>query len=101
MTFEEAMQALNRHQIAEVAAEMVKWHPVILGNMILAVAAAKKVRYLGEHPGYADPLAAALKSEARTHTAPQLLRKNTKTSQSRINMAARRLSEWLERNRGR
>jgi len=56
MTFDEAYEQLNRFDITSVAAQMQTWHPAILGQMILAVQAAKQRRYLGPHPNYAGPL---------------------------------------------
>ena len=57
MTFEEAFDELNTQNIAGVAAEMLDWHPCILGNMLLAVQLAKSRRYPLSHPGYSGPLA--------------------------------------------
>ena len=70
MDFREAHDRLNQHDIAAVAAEMVDWHPAILGSMLLAVQAAKIVRYRSPHPDYYSPLQACMLSEpesVRTH----------------------------------
>ena len=63
MDFDEAYECLNNFDIAPVAAEMAEWHPAILGQMLLAVEAAKKVRYPLYHPDYYDPLKTCLAAE--------------------------------------
>jgi hypothetical protein len=94
MTFEEAMERLNCQDVAAVAFEMIEWHPVILGNMILAIAAAKRVRYRAPHPDYGRAAAAALKAEfdGKKH-----MRGNTMFEVSQIRFAAERIEQALER----
>ena len=63
MDFDEACECLNSFDITAVAAQMADWHPAILGQMLLAVEAAKKVRYPLYHPDYHNPLRACLSAE--------------------------------------
>lgn len=52
MTFEEAEELLNHAEVETVAAQMRQWHPVILAEMLTAVASAKRQRYLSSHPNW-------------------------------------------------
>jgi len=88
MTFEEALECLNRFDITSVAAEMADWHPAILGQMVLAVEVAKQVRYLGWHPDYAGPLEACAKMEGAWGK-----KGDTRGYRQRVDGAAKRLTE--------
>ena len=62
MTFEEAYELLNQLRTDEVAMEMDNWHPAILGEMLKAVAAAKRLRYPWYHEDYAEGAARVAES---------------------------------------
>ena len=62
MTFEEAYELLNTDKFADVAEQMVSWHPSILGEMLRAVAVAKRRRYPLLHPDYDIGVQAVLRS---------------------------------------
>lgn len=87
MTFEEAFERLNQGDIASVAAEMTDWHPAILGNMLLAVQAAKRMRYLSPHPDYYSALRACVAVEPKLEVGQY----NAKFSKGRIKIAVDRL----------
>ena len=63
MDFTEAYNLLNHDNVAAVATEMADWHPAILGNMLMAVEAAKIIRYKSYHPDYHTPLKACFELE--------------------------------------
>ena len=97
MTFEEAYDLLNACHIESVAAEMREWHPAILGQMVLAVQAAKEVRYPIPHPDYFWPLQACSEREPE----PTGGCKDIRSYKGRIAGAVRRLREMaLDRGSG-
>jgi hypothetical protein len=63
MTFEQAHTKLNVQQIDDVAAEMEKWHPAVLGAMLKAVYRAYKKRVLAPHQDFLGVLRAISKKE--------------------------------------
>lgn len=56
MDFVKAYKHLSTGDIALVAKAMCTWHPAILGQMLLAVQAAKEIRYHSPHPDYYNAL---------------------------------------------
>jgi hypothetical protein len=52
VTFEEALKLLEKQDFKAVAEPMVTWHPAVLGQMLRAVAVAKRRRYPRHHPDF-------------------------------------------------
>lgn len=67
MNFDEAHDKLNDQDLAAVAAEMLDWHPRILGSMLMAVQSATTARYLSPHPHYHASLLACLDTDPKPH----------------------------------
>lgn len=60
--FEDVHDQLNTGQTGAVASLMETWHPAILGQMLEAVAEAKRRRYPGPHPDYEAGVQAAIRA---------------------------------------
>lgn len=56
MTLKEVRELLRNSEADAVVEQMRDWHPVILGQMLLAVQQAKELRTRLYHPDYANPL---------------------------------------------
>ncbi len=61
--FRQLHDVLNARGGLLVGEAMGKWHPAILGEMLKAVALAKRKRYPGCHPDYDSGVAAASAAE--------------------------------------
>lgn len=61
--FEQAKTLLENGFSTDVADQMDKWHPAVLGEMIRAVDAAKQRRRSSSHRDYLEPLFKAYERE--------------------------------------